>query len=125
MLDSHEPFKKPLPPMRPQEFPPFYGGYPYHLMQHGSSAFHRPIDATGKPLPVNGKETFIILIEHRIACCTNAIIYAKQFILIKYVYIAPQSVCILIREIVNSLAVLTSSVSNFIVLSWRNSFVCN
>lgn len=52
MLDSHEPFKKPLPPMRPQEFPPFYGGYPYHLMQHGSSAFHRPIDASGKPLPV-------------------------------------------------------------------------
>lgn len=52
MLDSHEPFKKPLPPMRPQEFPPFYSGYPYHLMQHGSSAFHRPIDASGKPLPV-------------------------------------------------------------------------
>lgn len=53
MLDSHEPFKKPLPPMRPQEFPPFYGGYPYHLIQHGSSAFHRPIDASGKPIPVN------------------------------------------------------------------------
>lgn len=53
MLDTHEPFKKPLPPMRPHEFPPFYSGYPYHLIQHGSSAFHRPIDASGKPLPVN------------------------------------------------------------------------
>lgn len=57
MLDSHEPFKKPLPPMRPQEFPPFYGGYPYHLIQHGSSAFHRPIDASGKPLPVSKQFT--------------------------------------------------------------------
>lgn len=52
MLDAQEPFKKPLPPMRPHEFPPFYTGYPYHLIQHGSSAFHRPIDASGKPLPV-------------------------------------------------------------------------
>lgn len=23
-------------------------------MQHGSSAFHRPIDASGKPIPVSG-----------------------------------------------------------------------
>lgn len=53
MHDMHDPFKKPLPPMRPQEFPPFYSSYPYHLMQHGSSAFHRPIDATGKPIPVS------------------------------------------------------------------------
>ncbi|XP_031618273.1 brain-specific homeobox protein [Contarinia nasturtii] len=59
MLDSHEPFKKPLPPMRPQEFPPFYGGYPYHLIQHGSSAFHRPIDASGKPLPLHMNPGFV------------------------------------------------------------------
>lgn len=73
MLDSHEPFKKPLPPMRPQEFPPFYGGYPYHLMQHGSSAFHRPIDASGKPLPVNIlQNSFIILIESHFAIWNNA-----------------------------------------------------
>lgn len=65
MLDSHETFKKPLPPMRPQEFPPFYSGYPYHLMQHGSSAFHRPIDASGKPLPVN-KEIALISFQLKI-----------------------------------------------------------
>lgn len=53
MLDAHDTFKKPLPPLRPQEFAPFYGSYPYHLMQPGSSAFHRPIDASGKPIPVN------------------------------------------------------------------------
>lgn len=61
MLDAHEPFKKPLPPMRPQEFPPFYSGYPYHLIQHGSSAFHRPIDASGKPLPVSAHAKAIFL----------------------------------------------------------------
>lgn len=53
MHDMHDPFKKPFPPMRPQEFPPFYSSYPYHLMQHGSSAFHRPLDASGKPIPVS------------------------------------------------------------------------
>ncbi|XP_055325102.1 brain-specific homeobox protein isoform X2 [Sitodiplosis mosellana] len=59
MLDSHETFKKPLPPMRPQEFPPFYSGYPYHLMQHGTSAFHRPIDASGKPIPLHMNHGFV------------------------------------------------------------------
>lgn len=53
LLDAHDTFKKPLPPLRPQEFPPFYSSYPYHLMQHSSSAFHRPIDASGKPIPVS------------------------------------------------------------------------
>lgn len=64
MIDSQEPFKKPLPPMRQQEFAPFYSGYPYHLIQHGSSAFHRPIDASGKPLAVNKIQlnTYICLI---------------------------------------------------------------
>lgn len=45
-------FKKPMAPLRVQDFPQFYNGYPYHLIQHGGSAFHRPIDATGKPIPV-------------------------------------------------------------------------
>lgn len=58
MHDMHDPFKKPLPPMRPQEFAPFYSNYPYHLMQPGSSAFHRPIDASGKPLPVSESNLF-------------------------------------------------------------------
>lgn len=86
MLDSHEPFKKPLPPMRPQEFPPFYSGYPYHLMQHGSSAFHRPIDASGKPLPVNAETHLVILIEYQrvhtclcecVCVCVSVYSYAK------------------------------------------------
>ena len=52
-MHLHDPFKKPLPPLRPQDFPHFYSGYPYHLIQHGGSAFHRPVDANGKPLPVS------------------------------------------------------------------------
>lgn len=48
-----DPFKKPLPPFRTQDFPQFYSGYPYQLIQHGGSAFHRPIDASGKPIPVS------------------------------------------------------------------------
>lgn len=48
-----DPFKKPMPPFRQQDFQHFYSGYPYHLIQHGGSAFHRPIDASGKPIPVS------------------------------------------------------------------------
>lgn len=65
--DMHDPFKKPFPPMRPQEFPPFYSSYPYHLMQHSSSAFHRPLDASGKPIPVssgNNATTTFHIINH-------------------------------------------------------------
>lgn len=52
-MHMQDPFKKPLPPMRSQYFPSFYNGYPYHLIQHGTSAFHRPIDASGKPITVS------------------------------------------------------------------------
>lgn len=50
-----DPFKKPMPPFRQQDFQHFYSGYPYHLIQHGGSAFHRPMDASGKPIPVSMK----------------------------------------------------------------------
>lgn len=52
-MHLHDPFKKPLPPLRAQDFSHFYSGYPYHLIQHGGSAFHRPMDASGKPIPVS------------------------------------------------------------------------
>lgn len=48
-----ESFKKPLPPdVHRQCFPPFYGGYPHHLLTQSGSAF-RPVDASGKPIPVS------------------------------------------------------------------------
>ncbi len=53
-----DPFKKPMPPFRQQDFQHFYSGYPYHLIQHGGSAFHRPIDASGKPIPVSNIKKF-------------------------------------------------------------------
>lgn len=39
--------------MHRQCFPPFYNGYPHHLLAQGGSAFHRPVDASGKPIPVS------------------------------------------------------------------------
>lgn len=52
-LSFQDQFKKPYPPMR-QDLPPLYSvGYPYNLLSHGGSAFHRPIDASGKPIPVS------------------------------------------------------------------------
>lgn len=52
-----DPFKKPMPPFRQQDFQHFYSGYPYHLIQHGGSAFHRPLDPSGKPIPVSINST--------------------------------------------------------------------
>ncbi|XP_037039552.1 transcription factor LBX1 [Bradysia coprophila] len=54
-----DPFKKPMPPFRQQDFQHFYSGYPYHLIQHGGSAFHRPMDASGKPLPIHMSHGFV------------------------------------------------------------------
>lgn len=51
----HDEFKKPIPPhspIRPQDFPLYAGGHPYQLLAQGGSAFHRPLDPTGKPIPV-------------------------------------------------------------------------
>lgn len=48
-----DPFKKPLPPqMHQQGFPPFYS-YPPHILAQAGSAFHRPVDASGKPIIVS------------------------------------------------------------------------
>lgn len=80
MLDSHEPFKKPLPPLRPQEFPPFYSGYPYHLIQHGSSAFHRPIDASGKPIPVNENSNLLFKLKFTYTYYIAKVSYTNQFV---------------------------------------------
>ncbi|XP_036336240.1 verprolin-like [Rhagoletis pomonella] len=55
-MDFHDEFKKPIPPhspIRPQDFPLYTGGHPYHLLAQGGSAFHRPLDPTGKPIPVS------------------------------------------------------------------------
>jgi hypothetical protein len=52
---SHLPesFKRPVPPeMRHQGFPSIYSMYSSPIMLPGGSAFHRPMDASGKPLPV-------------------------------------------------------------------------
>lgn len=54
-LDMSNEFKKPIPPhspMRAQDFPLYTGGHPYQLLAQGGSAFHRPLDPTGKPMPV-------------------------------------------------------------------------
>lgn len=76
---EHDTFKKPLPPMRPQEFPPFYGGYPYHLIQHGSSAFHRPMDASGKPMPVSGKRHFLSQMSKHVPILCKSICQLNLF----------------------------------------------
>ncbi|KAH8256248.1 hypothetical protein KR026_011728 [Drosophila bipectinata] len=53
--DLHDEFKKPVPPhspIRPQDFPLYAGGHPYQLLAQGGSAFHRPLDPSGKPIPL-------------------------------------------------------------------------
>ncbi|KAH8300458.1 hypothetical protein KR018_006843 [Drosophila ironensis] len=55
MSDLHDEFKKPVPPhspIRPQDFPLYAGGHPYQLLAQGGSAFHRPLDPSGKPIPL-------------------------------------------------------------------------
>ncbi|XP_023176280.2 homeotic protein empty spiracles [Drosophila hydei] len=55
MSDLHDEFKKPIPPhspIRPQDFPLYAGGHPYQLLAPGGSAFHRPLDPSGKPIPI-------------------------------------------------------------------------
>ncbi|KAH8380676.1 hypothetical protein KR009_012330 [Drosophila setifemur] len=55
MSDFHDEFKKPIPPhspIRPQDFPLYAGGHPYQLLAQGGSAFHRPLDPSGKPIPI-------------------------------------------------------------------------
>ncbi|EDW70647.1 muscle segmentation homeobox [Drosophila virilis] len=55
MSDLHDEFKKPVPPhspIRPQDFPLYAGGHPYQLLAPGGSAFHRPLDPSGKPIPI-------------------------------------------------------------------------
>lgn len=68
-------FKKPIPShVRPNEFPPMYANYPYHLMP-GASAFHRPMD--GKPIPVRRENSLLIVEQtlnelHLFACPLNS-----------------------------------------------------
>ena len=72
-MELNDEFKKPIPPhspIRPQDFPLYASGNPYHLLP-GGSAFHRPLDATGKPIPVIYdvnktlfKNTFFFKISH-------------------------------------------------------------
>ncbi|KAH8402871.1 hypothetical protein KR222_008104 [Zaprionus bogoriensis] len=55
MSELHDEFKKPVPPhspIRPQDFPLYAGGHPYQLLAQGGSAFHRPLDPSGKPIPI-------------------------------------------------------------------------
>ncbi|XP_017840699.1 homeobox protein Nkx-6.1 isoform X2 [Drosophila busckii] len=55
MSELHDEFKKPVPPhspIRPQDFPLYAGGHPYQLLAQGGSAFHRPLDPSGKPIPL-------------------------------------------------------------------------
>ena len=59
-MDFHDEFKKPIPPhspIRPQDFQLYAGGHPYQLLAQGGSAFHRPLDPSGKPIPVSIQET--------------------------------------------------------------------
>ncbi|XP_054733654.1 homeotic protein labial [Anastrepha obliqua] len=61
-MDFHDEFKKPIPPhspIRPQDFPLYTGGHPYQLLAQGGSAFHRPLDPTGKPIPLSMGHTFM------------------------------------------------------------------
>ncbi|XP_014091765.3 muscle segmentation homeobox [Bactrocera oleae] len=61
-MDFHDEFKKPIPPhspIRPQDFPLYAGGHPYQLLAQGGSAFHRPLDPTGKPIPLSMGHTFM------------------------------------------------------------------
>ncbi|XP_065361238.1 homeobox protein Nkx-6.1 isoform X2 [Calliphora vicina] len=54
-MDLGDEFKKPVPPhspIRPQDFPLYAGGHPYQLLAQGGSAFHRPLDPSGKPIPI-------------------------------------------------------------------------
>lgn len=58
-MDLGDEFKKPVPPhspIRPQDFPLYAGGHPYQLLAQGGSAFHRPLDPSGKPIPVSCNE---------------------------------------------------------------------
>ncbi|CAD7002981.1 unnamed protein product [Ceratitis capitata] len=61
-MDFHDEFKKPIPPhspIRPQDFPLYAGGHPYQLLAQGGSAFHRPLDPTGKPIPLSMGHAFM------------------------------------------------------------------
>ncbi|XP_037823714.1 probable serine/threonine-protein kinase yakA [Lucilia sericata] len=54
-MDLGDEFKKPVPPhspIRPQDFPLYAGGHPYQLLAPGGSAFHRPLDPSGKPIAI-------------------------------------------------------------------------
>lgn len=59
-MDLGDEFKKPVAPnhspIRPQDFPLYAGGHPYHLLAPGGSAFHRPLDPSGKPIAVSVKQ---------------------------------------------------------------------
>lgn len=54
-FDPSESFKRPIPPeMRHQAFPPqFYNMYQPQLLLPNNSAFHRPLDGSGKPMSVS------------------------------------------------------------------------
>ncbi|KAL5291689.1 MNX1 family protein [Megaselia abdita] len=61
-MDFQDDFKRPHAPhsphgIRPQDFPIYAGGPPY-LLPPGNSAFHRPLDPSGKPIPVSIKLNF-------------------------------------------------------------------
>ncbi|XP_055912582.1 homeotic protein empty spiracles isoform X2 [Eupeodes corollae] len=61
-MDFHDEFKKPIPPhspIRPQDFPLYAGGHPYQLLAQGGSAFHRPLDPSGKPIPLPMGHSFV------------------------------------------------------------------
>lgn len=55
-MEFGDEFKKPIvpphSPLRPQDFTLYAGGHPYQLLAQGGSAFHRPLDPSGKPIPV-------------------------------------------------------------------------
>lgn len=56
-MEFHEDFKIPNAPhsphgIRPQDFPIYAGGAPNYMLP-GNSAFHRPLDPSGKPIPVS------------------------------------------------------------------------
>uniref|UniRef100_A0A1A9WCE5 Homeobox domain-containing protein n=1 Tax=Glossina brevipalpis TaxID=37001 RepID=A0A1A9WCE5_9MUSC len=55
-MEFGDEFKKPIvphhSPLRPQDFTLYAGGHPYQLLAQGGSAFHRPLDPSGKPIPL-------------------------------------------------------------------------
>lgn len=70
MSDLHDEFKKPVPPhspIRPQDFPLYAGGHPYQLLAQGGSAFHRPLDPSGKPIPVSTIRV-VLKISEKVLC---------------------------------------------------------